>query len=31
MWFSVIGYSVTLTLSLLAMSLTATEQPAGKR
>ena len=31
MWFSVIGYIVTLTLSLLAMSLTATEQPAGKR
>jgi putative ABC transport system substrate-binding protein len=30
MWFSVIGYIVTLTLSLLATSLTATAQPAGK-
>jgi hypothetical protein len=30
MWFSVMGYIVTLTLSLLAMSLTTTAQPAGK-
>jgi hypothetical protein len=30
MWFSAIGYIVTLTLSLPAMSLTATTQPAGK-
>ena len=30
MWFSVIGFIVTLTLSLLAMSFTATAQPAGK-
>ena len=30
MWFRVIGSIVTLTLSLLAMSLTATAQPAGK-
>jgi putative ABC transport system substrate-binding protein len=30
MWFSAIGYIVTLILSLLAMSLTATAQPAGK-
>ena len=30
MWFSVIGSIVTLTLSLLAMSLTAMAQPAGK-
>jgi putative ABC transport system substrate-binding protein len=30
MWFSAIGYIMTLTLSLLVMSLTATAQPVGK-
>ena len=30
MWFSVIGYIVTLTLSLLTMSFPAMAQPAGK-